>query len=270
MFDAYIALWDLAPDGAPLLTPRAGLLPVRHGGTPAMLKVATEREEMHGGLLMRWWDGHGAARVLAMEGPALLLERAEGRRSLARLARGGQDDEATRILCGVIATLHAPRAARVPDGLVPLDAWFEALAPSAASLGGILVPCAEAARGLLADQRDVGVLHGDVHHDNVLDFGPRGWLAIDPKRLLGEPAFDYANLFCNPDMEEPSQPVAVLPDRFRRRLEIVVAEARLERQRMLRWILAYTGLSAAWCIGDGQSAEVDLRVAELALAETSR
>jgi aminoglycoside/hydroxyurea antibiotic resistance kinase len=42
------------------------------------------------------------------------------------------------------------------------------------------------------------VLHGDLHHGNVLDFGLRGWLAIDPKGLLGERGFDFANIFTNP------------------------------------------------------------------------
>ncbi|MCC7250247.1 aminoglycoside phosphotransferase family protein [Hyphomicrobium sp.] len=270
MFDAILARWGLAPDGAPIVTPRAGLLPVRRGGGPAMLKVATEPEEMRGGVLMSWWDGEGAARVLAMDGPALLLERAQGRQSLTELARTGRDDEATRILCTVIAKLHAPREKPLPDGLVPLEAWFEALAPAAAAFGGILTRCAAAARDLLGEQRNIGVLHGDIHHDNVLDFGARGWLAIDPKSLVGERGFDYANLFCNPDMDDPSQPVAVLPERFRRRLDIVVDAAGLERARLLKWILAYTGLSAAWCLNDGQSAEVDLRVAELALAEADR
>jgi type IV secretion system protein VirD4 len=37
---------------------------------------------------------------------------------------------------------------------------------------------------LLAEPRDVGVLHGDLHHDNVLDFGARGWLAIDPNDIV--------------------------------------------------------------------------------------
>lgn len=35
---------------------------------------------------MAWWDGDGAARVLAREGDALLLERAEGKRSPAAVA----------------------------------------------------------------------------------------------------------------------------------------------------------------------------------------
>jgi len=44
----------------------------------------------------------------------------------------------------------------------------------------------------------------------------------------------------------------------------------MERRRLLDWILAYTGISAAWLIDDGEAAEVDLAIAALALAERER
>lgn len=266
MFDSYLSRWDLVPDGAPIVTHSGRLLPVRRAGTPAMLKLATEAEERLGGALMAWWDGEGAARVLARDEDALLLERAEGVASLAEMARGGRDDEACRILCAVADRLHAPRPKALPD-LLPLDAWFRELWPAAAAQGGILARSAEAARALLAEPREVVTLHGDLHHDNVLDFGPRGWLAIDPKRLLGERGFDYANIFTNPDLADPSRPVATVPGRFARRLAVVTEAARLERQRLLRWILAWTGLSAVWYLGDDDpNAAIDLTIAELAAA----
>ena len=264
MFDAHLARWGLVPDGAPIVTRSSRLLPVRRHGAPAMLKVAVAAEERFGGALMAWWDGKGAARVLEQDGDAILLERATGKASLAGLAREGRDDEATRILCGVAATLHAPRDKPLPD-LVPLPRWFAALEPAAATRGGILAAAATASRALLAAPREVGVLHGDIHHGNVLDFGPRGWLAIDPKRLVGERGFDHANLFCNPD-----HATATDPGRFARRVKVVSRAAGLERGRLLRWILAWAGLSAAWLIGDGASPGTALAVAELALAELAR
>jgi streptomycin 6-kinase len=122
----------------------------------------------------------------------------------------------------------------------------------------------------LAEPRDVVALHGDVHHGNILDFGERGWLAIDPKRLQGERGFDYANMFCNPDIGDPSHRIATLPDRFAKRLEIVVEQSGMDRRRLLQWIIAWTGLSAAWIIGDGDNPEVDLQIANLAIAEIDR
>ncbi|MEN5167026.1 aminoglycoside phosphotransferase family protein [Achromobacter kerstersii] len=265
MFDAYLSRWNLTPDGAPIETHAARLLPVIHQGAPAMLKIALQEDERQGGVLMRWWDGHGAARVLAHDDDAILLERAMGPRSLAAYARSGRDDEATRILCGVLNDLHAPRAKPLPP-LRGLEGWFTDLWPMAQSHGGILAESARYARALLDDPRDVSVLHGDMHHDNVLDFGERGWLVIDPKRLTGERTFDYANIFCNPDLSDPVPPVATVPGCFERRLQIVVDESGLERRRLLQWVVAWCGLSAAWYLGDGDDAAVDLNIAHQALA----
>lgn len=88
--------------------------------------------------------------------------------------------------------------------------------------------------------------------------------------MIGERAFDFANIFTNPDLDHPQWPVAIRPERFARRLEIVTDAAHVERTRMLLWILAWTGLSAAWFLSDGDPAEIDLRVAELASAELNR
>ena len=101
MFDPYLARWRLDPDGEPIVTHSSRLPPERSRGAPAMLKVAMEAEEQRGSALMIWWDGDGAARVLARDGNALLLERSTGAQSLTEMATCGNDDEASRILCAV-------------------------------------------------------------------------------------------------------------------------------------------------------------------------
>ena len=257
MFDEYLKRWALVPDGDPIVTPFSRLLPVRQHGAPAMLKIGMEAEEKLGSRLMVWWDGQGAARVLAHDDDALLLERAMGSSSLSDFARDGRDDEATRILCAAIAKLHAVKKQPPPD-LVALVKWFADLWPFAAKHGGVWTRSAEVARELLAAPQDAVVLHGDIHHDNVLDFGAHGWLAIDPKRLIGERGFDYANIFCNPDYA-----TATAPERLLDRVTIVAEEAGLARTRLLKWILAWAGLSAAWFINDNLPADTDLGVARL-------
>ena len=263
-FDAYLARWHLIPDGDPITTHSSNLLPVRRGAMPAMLKIAREAEEKQGGLLMTWWDGDGAARVLEHDGEALLLERATGGRSLVAMARDGRDDEASRIICAVAARLHAPRPSPLPE-LIPLTQWFRELDPAAARHGGILREAAATARALLATPRDVVPLHGDLHHDNVLDAGPRGWLAIDPKRLVGERGFDFANLLRNPDMG-----IATVPGRLERQATVIAEAAGLDRSRLLQWVLAFAGLSAAWILGDGEEPKLDLAVAALAASALNR
>jgi streptomycin 6-kinase len=114
MFSDYIERWALTPDGDPITTNSSRLLPVRRGGVPTMLKIAALDEENRGGALMNWWNGHGAARVLAHAGNAILMDRAENGASLADFARDRRDDEASRIICAVLARLHAPRDRPAP------------------------------------------------------------------------------------------------------------------------------------------------------------
>ncbi len=259
-FDPWLKRWALVPDGVPIITPGSKLLPVRQGDVPAMLKVAVDDEEKYGNLLMTWWDGDGAARVLAHHEEGLLLERATGQRSLMNMALNGEDDEATRIMCRALARLHAPRSTE-PPALVELAPWFASLQVSAARYGGQYSVCQQMAETLLAEPRDIVVLHGDMHHDNVLDFGSRGWLAIDPKRVRGERGYDYANLICNPEL-----PTAADPERFQRQVVVICETAGLDRRRLLQWVLAFAGLSAAWFMEDDEqnAAAGQLEVAYLA------
>lgn len=249
LFAPYLGRWELTPDGEAFNTHSSDLMPVRCAdGAPAILKLAREAEEKLGGVLMAWWNGNGAARVLAhdTESGALLMERATGTRSLTRMVREGRDDEACRILCAAAERLHAQKASPPPN-LLTLREWFRDLEPMANQYGGVLTESLAVFRQLLAEPQDITVLHGDLHHDNVLDFGEeRGWLVIDPKRVYGERGFDYANMLCNPEEE-----FGLAPERVAGRLEIIAEAAAIERRRLLQWLLAYTGLSAAWWLGDG-------------------
>lgn len=224
-----------------------------------MLKIALEKEEQRGCRLMAWWQGEGAARVLAEDDGVLLLERATGPRSLAAMARSGQDDEATRILCEATSRLHR-HCAPLPSELVPLTDWFEPLLQSQ-DQGGVIAEGRSVARELLEHQQEIVVLHGDVHHENVLDAGPRGWIVIDPKGLLGDRAFDFVNI-----LRDPDEPTALAPGRFARQVDVIAEAAALDRMRLLRWTLAFASLSAVWIQGDGDHPGLDLAVAELAAA----
>ena len=268
LFNTWLNRWGLTPDGEPVETHTSQLLPVVviRDGQKAILKIADDDSERIGCELMVWWNGNGAAKVLAHAVGAILLERATGTGSLADMSWTGNDAQACRIICHAASRLHLSRNASTP-ALTPLHHWFRDLAPAAKKHGGILTCCAAVANVLLSSPHDAVVLHGDLHHGNILDFGTRGWLAIDPKGLLGERGFDYANIFTNPDLAEPTRPVAIEPETFTQRVNIVSEIARIERQRLLMWIVAWCGLSSVWFLQEGDSATVPLRIAELAMAE---
>jgi streptomycin 6-kinase len=248
----YLARWGLVGDGMPFATPSSVLQPVLFEGRAAYLKIATVDEEAAGNRVLVWWRGRGAAAVFAHEGDALVMERATGSGDLASLAAGGpeHDDSATRILCLAALRLHAIDDRPLPVGVVGLDVWFRELFEHAVehpdAHGGFYARAASVARALLADPRGHVALHGDLHHGNVLDFGENGWLAIDPKHVVGDPGFDFANILCN-----PGAAVALAPGRLERQLDVISETTGIDRHRMLRWAVAWTGLSSCWSEGSG-------------------
>ncbi|MFT4935614.1 MAG: streptomycin 6-kinase [Pseudoalteromonas distincta] len=241
-FEPWLALWTLVPEGDAMSMPvtRSRLLPVRAGDQAAMLKLAHSADERRGASIMAWWDGQGAAPVLAFQDEALLMRRAAGG-TLVQMVQAGRDEAATAILCQVVARLHAPRGSAPPTA-PPLGKLFDALIQSD---DPTLARARDIATALLESPRDPVLLHGDIHHANVLDFGADGWLAIDPWGLVGERAYDYANIFPNPDL------ASVTPDRFAARLAQIARTAGLEPARLRAWAHAHAGLSAAWHTQDG-------------------
>ncbi|EPK7470673.1 aminoglycoside phosphotransferase family protein [Klebsiella aerogenes] len=264
----WLSCWNLIPDGTPFVTHTSQLYPVKTAthGIKAMLKVTDDPDEQAGNALMVWWEGNGAAHVIAHEKEAILLSRATGSASLSAMSRGDRDDIACRILCMTANRLHS-FAKRPFPRLTSLREWFYPLKPAALQYGGILTRCAEISEELLSSPRDVVVLHGDLHHGNVLDFETSGWLAIDPKGLIGERGFDFANIFTNPDLGYPVPAVATVPETFKQRLSIVTRMADMDKERLLKWIIAWCGLSTAWSLSSNETTSITIKIAELAIAE---
>lgn len=257
-FEAWLKQWDLIVDGEPVSTQTSHLLPVRYKDNPCMLKIALIEEERVGGQLMKWWNGQGAAKVFLEDENAILMGRATGSRSLKEMASSNQDDEASAIICSVVAKLHSVSHKPLPEKMVPLYRWFRSLEMIAEKEESLLKKSWLTAQHLLRESREVTILHGDIHHQNILDFGAHGWLAIDPKGLLGERYFDYANIFCNPDEQ-----IATKPGRLEKQAHLISQLAGLDYQRLLQWILAYAGLSAAWHLEEGTNASLALEVVGL-------
>lgn len=220
-------------------------------GTPGVLKVSRHVEETRTEIAaLRLWDGDGAARLLAAdaEAGALLIERLEPGTMLVEVAES-DDDAATVIAAGVLRRLWRPAPGQ--HGLRPLDGWCaaydrnrQALSQGAGGFPAALFRRADALRrDLLASTEAPAVLHGDLHHFNVLRAGRAEWRAIDPKGLVGDRCFDVCQFFRNPH--------DVPPRVNRRRLDIFCAELGLDRTRTRDWCFVHAVLDACWDFEDG-------------------
>ncbi len=114
---------------------------------------------------------------------------------------------------------------------------------------------------MLASAAAPVLLHGDLHHGNVLAARREPWLAIDPKGLIGEPAFETVALLHNPErLLSAPQPGRILA----RRVDQLSEHLGFDRQRIRGWGIAQGVLAAYWGLEDaGQVWEQALTCAQL-------
>jgi len=268
LLDHFLKTWDLT-DPRPLArTATSEVFLVLRQGTRVVLKLLTDagvEDERAGAVALRCFDGRGAVRLLRVHERAHLLEYAGGD-DLLPLVRGGGDDQATAIIAEVLQRLHAASPDAPPVGLRPLRSWFRALfrqaaGECAAGRSSLFVRAAGVAESLLRHPREVRVLHGDIHHRNIRRHPERGWLAFDPKGLVGERTFDAANTLCNP-LELPE--LVENEKRLRSTAGLLAERLELDGGRVLSFTFAYAALSASWLLREGADAAHSLKMADLA------
>jgi streptomycin 6-kinase len=244
----HMVLWALSD---PQLIARTGTSHVYAVTAPegkAILKLLTPsgvKDEAGGAAALQWFGGQGAVRLLQCNEKAYLLEYADGE-PLSALVKRGEDDKAAEVIGRLLNQLHKPGAP--PAGLATLRRRFQSLFKKAEEGEALYLRGAEVADKLLSSEKDICVLHGDLHHDNIFN-SQRGWLAIDPKGLVGEPMFDAANALCNP-VHMPE--MVENETRLLRQAEIISSITGFDRARLLAFTFAYACLSAAWSIEDNE------------------
>jgi streptomycin 6-kinase len=266
MLAAALQRWGLTQEAAPIRTASGCVAMVRRGDERLVLKLPRADEERGAWRVLAHWDGAGAVRVVAhARDGAVLLERALPGDPLTARVLAGEDDVATMIVCDVARRLHrrAPPRRRFPR----VEDWGRGFQRHRASgRGGIDAALLDRAERLFvwlaASQAPRRLLHGDLHHDNILFDATRGWLAIDPKGVLGEPAYEFGAALRNPTQDAARY---AAPAIIERRVGIITRETGLDRQRVLSWAFAQAVLSAVWSIEDGLDPKRGLATAAAAL-----
>jgi streptomycin 6-kinase len=223
-------------------------------GRRGVLKVNfPEPESEHEADALRHYGGRGAVLLLAedRERRALLIERCEPGSTLWEV---GDDARATGIAASVLRRLWCAAPAQHGFRLLSREAerWSEELPRDWEALGrpferSLLDRALSALRGLGPSQGEPVVLHQDFHGGNVLRAQREPWLAIDPKPLVGEREFDAASLLR--DRRDELVAVARPGARVRRRLDQLVAELQLDRERLRGWGIVH---ALAWGVSPGK------------------
>jgi streptomycin 6-kinase len=216
---------------------------------------------------LRLFDGRGVVGLLQtdLNQGLLLLEQLVPGTPLAQLE---DDGSATSIAAQLmqqiwrpVPTQHSfPSVADWAKGLKRLRAHFDgACGPFPPGL----VDRANSLFGeLLASSAQTMLLHGDLHHTNILSAGRQPWLVIDPKGVLGEPAYEISAFMTNPfpQLLQSANPERIL----RRRADQFAEVLGLERARLTGWAFAQAVLSGWWSYEDhGRGWEYFIACAEI-------
>ena len=243
--------WSLAL-GVPFGRGNVSLtLPVtRADGTPAVLKLNfPERESALEADALAHWHGKGAVMLIDVdrERNALLVERALPGTMLWEV---DNDEEATLIAASVLRRLwERPPGRGHPFRVLADEAggWAEPLRADWEALGrpferALVDAAEEAARDLATSQAELVLCHQDFQGSNVLRAEREPWLAIDPKPIVGERAFDVASLLRDRRWDIRARVI-------RRRLELLASELALDRERMRGWGIVH---ALYWGVGPGK------------------
>jgi len=243
-----------------------------------VLKIGVPNRELTGEMAaLRVFDGRGAVRLLEAddEHAMFLLERLQPGEMLASL---DDDEQATHVAADVMLDLWRPAPAE--GSFIQLSDWFKGFEKLRRRFEGGTGPLEEGLVGraeasvanFFSEDYAPMLIHGDLHHDNILssrrgcaaDMTPPGWLAIDPKGVIGPAAYEVGPLLMNP--------LGFLdrPDAFQitgRRMDILSERLGFERLRIREWGVAHAVLSAWWCLEDRTDWGYSMRCAEI-IAQT--
>ena len=227
----------------------------RADGTHVIVKMGLTDEFPSQPEALRHFDGHGMAQLLAYDeqNNAMLLESLRPGRSLRTVA---SDEVAISAAVDVMRQLWRP--------LPPQHYPFPTVSDWGAGFGRIrdlyaggIGPFPSAAMfdraerlyaELSASMAEPVLLHGDLHQDNILSAEREPWLAVDPKGVIGEPAYETGAILRNfwPDILSIPDPKSLM----KRRIDQLAAELGFERERIYAWSFAQAVLSVLWSIED--------------------
>lgn len=220
------------------------------GDNSIILKLGLDSEGLaREAFALKCFAGYGAVKVLDENDGMLLLERAVPGTSLKSYFPN-QEHESIEIACGVIKKLHQ---ANIPkDHTFPhIKDWLTALDKDW-NIPKHYLQKARKLRDQLLQTSELDVLlHGDLHHDNILQNGDE-WLVIDPKGVVGEPAYEVAAFIRNPipELLHHADAPNIIHNRVTRFDELL----ELPSQRIHDWCFVQALLAWVWALEDGYDA----------------
>lgn len=223
-------------------------------GKSVVLKLGIPTQEFQSEIAaLTAYQGHGCVNLLKADAKCgvMLLEQLVPGQMLVTVE---DDQQATTIAAEVMQKLwHEDNATdvfpSVAKWLTGFDRLTEYCQQQSAPFSLRLIDRAkEIAGDLLASMSEATLLHGDLHHYNILSATREPWLAIDPKGVIGERVYEVGAWLRNP-LPQIAR-VSNLKKVLQTRVDIFVDRLGFDRARIIAWAFVQAVLAAWWCVED--------------------
>lgn len=216
------------------------------GLQPIVLKLGLDFSALkREALTLRAFAGFGTVNLLLEDDGILLLERAVSGVSLKSYFPE-KDNESIQIVVECFKKLHQTPIPCDHD-LPHIKDWLMVLDKDLDIPTDTLHKARRLRDELIASSAKPVLLHGDLHHDNILHNG-NGWAVIDPKGVIGEPAYEIAAFIRNPipELLEHHNASSIIDNRINQFAKTL----KLSKQRIINWCYVQAVLAWVWTLED--------------------
>lgn len=245
LLNDYLNKWALTAPKQLAETPTSFIYKVQLNQTTHILKLYKDLGRIYevlGPPYLNICHGNGVVNIIQYDDGAALLEYIDGPELLS-LVDDGKDNEATEIIANTLNKIHSIKKPNdfscdtLENRLSALFKYNDNETPDIVKRG------AAYAKKRLTKQTEIQLLHGDMHHKNIMLHKNRGWIALDPNCMMGDRAYDCANTLHNPkdrtDLTEDK-------DRLFKQVDILGKIMNIDPQRILDYAYIHGCVSSCW------------------------
>lgn len=219
-------------------------------GTDLVIKLTVPNDEFLSEVsALKEFNGNGMVTLIDsdLEKGILILERLVPGETLGSIKN---ENEAILIASSIMKKLWrpAPKNCNLQTIIHRQNSLMRISQQNPEGIGPITIETIQEAvdifKELVHTQTDLYLLHGDLHHYNILQASKDSWLAIDPKGLIGEREYDLIQFLIN-NLE--NKDILTVIDK---RIDLLVKHLTLDKKRILLWGFAHAVLSTCWSLED--------------------
>lgn len=219
-------------------------------GTKIVIKLTVPNEEFYSEVAaIKEYNGKGMVALIDcnLEKGVLILEQLIPGDTLATIEN---EEEAVVIASNIMKRLwkSAPKSSSIQKITHREKSIIRISEQNPEGLGPISKETIQEAvdifKDLVSSQTKTYLLHGDLHHYNILKASENTWCAIDPKGLIGEREYDIIQFLLNKLENKDLNFV------LEKRINYFVEHLNLDKKRILLWGFAHAVLSTCWSLED--------------------